>query len=131
MMQVNFWAVVVAAASAFLLGGLWYSPALFGTAWKREAGMAEKGEGGHPAKVFGVSLVFAMAAALAYALLMPPPAGAASALLQGLAVGAGIAATSFGINYQFASRSNTLWLIDGGYHTVQFGIYGLVIGLWR
>ena len=24
-----------------------------------------------------------------------------------------------------------LWLIDGGYHTVQFGLYGLILGLWR
>ena len=40
-------------------------------------------------------------------------------------------AASFGINYQFANRSALMWLIDGGYHTVQFGIYGLILGLWR
>ena len=53
------------------------------------------------------------------------------ALCQGLLVGAGFVAMSFGINYQFANRSTTLWLIDGGYHTVQFAIYGLILGLWR
>jgi hypothetical protein len=42
------------------------------------------------------------------------------------AVGAGIAATSFGINYQFAGRSFKLFLIDGGYHTVQFALYGAI-----
>ena len=40
-------------------------------------------------------------------------------------------AASFGINYQFANRSLTLWLIDGGYHTVQFLLFGLVLGLWH
>jgi hypothetical protein len=27
-------------------------------------------------------------------------------------------------------RSLKLWLIDGGYHTVQFILFGLVLGLW-
>ncbi|MES2018340.1 MAG: DUF1761 domain-containing protein [Pseudomonadota bacterium] len=34
-----------------------------------------------------------------------------------------------GINYQFANRSIKLWLIDGGYHAVQFVLFGLVFGL--
>jgi len=36
-MAINLISVVVAATSAFLLGGLWYSPVLFGPAWQREA----------------------------------------------------------------------------------------------
>jgi hypothetical protein len=62
---------------------------------------------------------------------MPPAAGAVQALVQGVAVGLGLVAASFGINYQFANRSTLLLLIDGGYHTVQFALYGLILGLWR
>lgn len=131
MSEINLFAVAVAAVSSFLLGGLWYSPALFGSTWQREAGDSRKPGEGHPAKVFGVSLVFAFLAALTYALLIPAAASALHALAQGLAVGAGAVAASFGINYQFANRSTKLWLIDGGYHSAQFGIYGVVIGLWR
>jgi hypothetical protein len=40
-------------------------------------------------------------------------------------------AIAAGINYQFAQRSLRLWLIDGGYHLVQFLLFGLVLGLWR
>jgi hypothetical protein len=40
-------------------------------------------------------------------------------------------ATSFGVNYAFANRGIKLWRIDGGYHTVQFGLIGLVLGLWH
>ena len=36
----NVWAVLVAALSAFLIGGLWFSPVLFGSAWKRANGFA-------------------------------------------------------------------------------------------
>ena len=31
----NTWAILVAALSSFLIGGLWYSPMLFVSAWKR------------------------------------------------------------------------------------------------
>ena len=81
--------------------------------------------------MFGLSFAFALVAALAYAWLVPAPATPVEALVQGLVVGAGIVAASFGINYQFAGHSTTLWAIDGGYHTVQFVLYGLIIGLWR
>lgn len=131
MQQMNVIAVLVAAASSFLLGGLWYSKVLFGPRWQREAGDTRKPGDAHPARVFGLSFVFALIAACAYALLVPPAATAAAALTQGLLVGAGVVAASFGINYQFANRSTVLWLIDGGYHTVQFAIYGLILGLWR
>ncbi len=131
MSQINFLAVIVAAVSSFLLGGLWYSPILFGKVWQREAGDPRKPGDGHPAKIFGASLLFALLAALVYAWLIPAAADPVQAVAQGLAVGAGVVAASFGINYQFANRSGTLLLIDGGYHTLQFGIYGLILGLWR
>ena len=34
--QINHLAVLVAALSTFLLGGLWWSPVLFEKAWKQE-----------------------------------------------------------------------------------------------
>ena len=130
MQTINWLAVLAAAVSIFVLGGLWYS-ALFGKAWQRLSGAPPKEQGGHPAKVFGLAFVFGLIAAIVYAWVMPPAADAVSALKQGLLVGFGFAATSFGINYQFAQRSFTLWLIDGGYHTVQFVLFGLVFGLWH
>ncbi|MEO8313705.1 MAG: DUF1761 domain-containing protein [Pseudomonadota bacterium] len=127
----NILAVLTASVSSFLLGGVWYSRMLFGAAWQRAAGDTGKPGEGHPVKVFGFSFAFALVAALAYSILMPAASSAVAAILQGVLVGAGFVAASFGINYQFASRSTMMWLIDGGYHTVQFGIYGFVIGLWR
>jgi hypothetical protein len=128
--QVNVIAVLVAALSSFLLGGLWYSKVLFGPRWQREAGDTRPGQA-HPAKVFGLSFLFALVAAFAYALLIPPAPDAGRAVAQGLGVGAGVVAASFGINYQFANRSTVMWLIDGGYHSTQFALYGLILGLWR
>jgi len=131
MPHVNMLAVLVAALSSFLLGGLWYSKLLFGPAWQRAAGDDRDPGQGHPAKVFGLSFGFALVAAFAYALLIPAASSATAALTQGLLTGAGLVAASFGINYQFANRKGVLWLIDGGYHTMQFAIYGVILGLWR
>ena len=48
--NINWLAVLVAALSTFILGGLWYGP-LFGRTWMRASGMTEErvnGAGSHP-----------------------------------------------------------------------------------
>ena len=42
MPDVNYLAVALAALSAFVLGGLWYSPLLFAKAWVRLNGFNEE-----------------------------------------------------------------------------------------
>ena len=143
MFDVNLAAVATAAVSSFLLGGLWYSPGLFGTSWGKASGLLD--DAGkliepdpakapchpHPARVFAVSLVFSFIAAAAFAWWLGPAPALSDALVRGVVVGACFVAASFGINYQFANRRPALWLIDGGYHTAQFALFGLVLGLWH
>jgi len=131
MLGINIWAALVAAASSFLLGGLWYSPALFGPAWNRAEGRSGNPKPGHPARVFGASFILAVIAAITFAWLLGPRPPLGFALCRGLGVGLGAVAASFGINYSFAGRNPMLWLIDGGYHAVQFTIFGLILGLWH
>ena len=125
----NIPAVLVAAVSSFLLGGLWYSPALFGRLWNAENGGVK--QSGHPAKVFGVAFLFSLAAAPCFAVWLGSAPSLEVALKAGALAGLGFVAASFGINYQFAQRSFKLWLIDGGYHAVQFVLFGLILGLWH
>ncbi len=121
-------AILIAAVSSFMVGGLWYSKALFGATWTAENG-GGMNKDGHPAKVFGISFAFSLVAAVAFSMLVGPVPSLEAALKLGLLAGVGLVATSFGINYQFAQRSAKLWLIDGGYHIVQFALFGLVFGL--
>ena len=132
MSQVNYLAVIAAALSSFLVGGLWYSKMLFGEIWNRENGSGSKaGQGGHPAKVFGVSFVFSLIAAFAFACWLGQNASLQDSVVKGLLAGFGMVAASFGINYQFANRTMLLWLVDAGYHTVQFVLFGVILGLWH
>jgi hypothetical protein len=132
----NHLAILVCAVSVFLLGAPWYSPALFGKAWGRANGISldpkERKGSKHPLRVFGVAFVMAWIAAYAFAILVGHHAHPVHYWLHhGFVCGFGVAATSFAINYQFADRSVILLLIDGGYHIVQFVLYGLILGLWQ
>jgi hypothetical protein len=136
-MEFNVLAAVVAGVlSLFVLGGLWYSPACFGRAWARAAGMPfpetpdGKKEGKHPGKVFALSAAYALLAALVFAWWLGPNPPLAAAVKAGGVVGIFVA-TCFGINYAFANRSALMWAIDAGYHVVQFLLFGLILGLWH
>ncbi len=129
---INWLAVVAAAVSAFVLGGLWYSPALFAKPFMREAELTDADLAkGSPAIIFGVSFVLALIAAAVFAMFLGPAPSLGFALGAGFAAGAGWVATSFGINYLFERRSLTLFAINAGYHTVQFTLMGLILGLWH
>jgi hypothetical protein len=123
-------AVVVAAASAFALGGVWYGP-LFKHAWCKAAGVDPDKRAGHPARVFGVAFAFSLVAAAVFGWFLGPSPDVYFSVGMGVMVGLGYVGTSFGINYQFAGRPFKLWAIDAGYHTLQFALYGLVFGLWH
>ena len=132
MPEINWLAAIVAAVLSFVLGGLWYSPALFGKAWQRETGLTdEQLKGGNPAKIFGGSLVLAIAAACMFAMFLGPNPALGFATGAGVAAGLFWVASSFGINYLFERKSLALFLINGGYHTVQFTMFGVVLGLWH
>jgi Protein of unknown function (DUF1761) len=132
MPEVNWLAVIAAAVSSFVVGGLWYSPALFGKAWQKEAGLTdEQLKAGNPAKIFGGSLVLSLIAAAVFAMFLGPKPELGFAFGAGLSAGLCWVAASFGINYLFEHRSLKLFLINGGYHTVQFTVIGVVLGLWH
>jgi len=128
---INWLAVLAAAVSAFMLGGLWYGP-LFKAAWCRENGIdPDAPSKTHPGIVFGIAFIAALVAAAAFAIILGTDPPLFIALHAGFLTGVAYVAMSFGINYAFAGRSVKLWLIDAGYHTLQFTLYGLILGLWH
>jgi len=130
--EVNYIAVLAAAVSAFALGGLWYSPALFAKKWMAYTGN-ECAEGekpkGNMGVIFGGAFLLSVIAAYLFALIVPFDPDWRSGALAGAITGVGFAATSFGISYLFEQRPLGLWLINGGYHVLQFTLYGIVLGL--
>ena len=130
MPEINWLAVLVAAVASFLLGAVWYSNALFGKVWQREAGVSdEKLKQGNMAKIFGLTLILAFLAAWNVANFLGPRPSVLFGTLVGASAGLLWVASSFGIQYLFERKSFKLFLINGGYHTFQFAIIGLVLAL--
>lgn len=130
-MEINWLAVFAAAASSFVLGGLWYG-ALFGNAWLKAAGLTrEQAMAGNKALIFGGSFVLALIASATFALFLGSQVNAMTGALYGLCAGLSWVAASYGISYLFEMRPLSLWLINGGYHTIQFTLIGLILGAWH
>lgn len=133
MPHINWLAVVAAAISTFVLGGLWYSPALFGRAWMsvNNLGKTELAKS-NMGKIFGLSFVIAlvMASNLA-AFLAEPRTNASWGAAAGFLAGFGWVALGIATIALFERRSFKYVLINGGYMTVSFVVMGVIIGAWR
>src|SRR5471032_2750962 len=131
MPHVNWLAVIAAAALSFLIGGIWYS-ALFAKAWQAAAGLSDADvAGGNKALIFGGAFVLALVEAAVFAMFLGPNPSPMLGVGAGFAAGLCWVTASFGINYLFERRSLKLFLINGGYNTLQFTAIGAVLGYWH
>jgi hypothetical protein len=132
MPQVNLIAVLVCAVSSLVLGGIWYSPVLFAKPWQAAAGLSdEQARSGNIALIFGGAFLLSLVAAYVFGMFLGPTMPLAGAVGAGLAAGLCWVAAAFAINYLFERRPLKLWAINGGYHTLQFTLFGLILGIIR
>jgi hypothetical protein len=128
----NLWAVLAAGAASLVLGGLWYSPVLFGNAWMRASGVTEaQARSANMAKVMGSAFLLSLVGAAVFALFLGPAPALGFAVGAGFSAGLCWVAGSFGINYLFEQRPLSLFFINGGYHTLQYTLIGVILGSWH
>ena len=130
MPAVNWLAVIAAALSMFVIGGLWYGP-LFAKPWQKAAGLSDDQlKAGNMPLIFGAAFVLSllMAANLAF-FVNGLPLG--TTVLYALAAGLGWAAFGLSTVALFERRPLSYHLINGGYLTISFVVMGLILGLWR
>jgi hypothetical protein len=131
-MELNYWAVLLASLSTFLLGGIWYSPAVFGKAWMRENGFTEEGmKNSNMVKIFGLALILALISAVNLAMFLGSEKDVVMGAVWGFAAGFGWVATFVGTHYLFERKSFTLFLINAGYSVVALTIMGVIIVLFN
>ena len=132
MEAINYLAVLAAAISTFVIGGLWYSPVLFHGPWMTANGFTEadvnKGSAG---AIFGLAFLFALVMAFNLAMFLNDPGttvgwGAAAGALAAVWVVLGIATIAL-----FERRPWTYTAINGGYWLVAFVVMGTILGAWR
>ena len=131
--SINYLAVVVAALATFILGGLWYSPMLFGKAWMRVNNFTEEDlQTFSKARMFGWSFVFSLIMALNLAMFLAgPTTNTTWGMTAGALAGFGWVAMAIAIVGLFENKSWAYIWINGGYMTLAFVIMGAIIGAWR
>lgn len=129
MPEISWLAVALCGVATLVIGGVWYSPLLFAKAWQREAGLSDETlRSGNVAMRFGATFLIGIVAGAAFAMFIGNAMTVGQATAAGACAGIAWVAASFGINYLFEHRSLKLWLINGGYHALQFTAFGAIIG---
>jgi len=130
--SLNVFAVLVAALVSTMLGGLWYSPVLFGPAWLAEIGKSADDLGPAGAAIAG-SAFSCLVAATAVDLLCAATgtAGLIPGATLGLVLGLGIVAMTMLSDALFSGWSPKLYLIQLGYRATYLVIMGAICGVWR
>ncbi len=128
----NWWAIIVAAVSAFLAGWVWFSPMLFEHRWMKVSGMSpEKVKNANMGKTFGGAFFLTLLASINLGMFLGPQSTLAFGIAAGAAAGIGWIAPAIGVVYLFEQRPLAQWFINAGYWVVTFVIMGAIIGAWH
>lgn len=133
--QINWLAVLVAAAAYFILGAIWYSKALFAPSWARLVGIdmnnPNKGKsiGGMMLTSFLLIVIIVIGQELLADRLWLT--GWASGIKLGLITGLCFSTTAVSISFIYESRPTALYFIDCGYHVVGQLASAIILVMWR
>jgi len=132
----NYLAVLVTAIVIFMLGGLWYSKALFANQWVALQGKTAEeiqASGAKPSpamfvQVFICGLIIAYVVAVIenHFVNLSIARGAMIGVLVWLVAGATSYATSL-----FSNERRGLWVINSGYNLVSLLLAGIILAVWR
>jgi len=131
--DVNYWAVLVAAAFNMALGAFWYSPNGFGKQWSKLTGvsnddMKARGNTGMALSLAGALI---MAFVLAHFVRYAGSVSFADGLVNGFWLWTAFIAVTMAGMYVFEGRSWKLWQINAGYYLVVLLVTGGLLAAWR
>lgn len=132
-MEINYWAVIVAALSGFAVGALWYGP-LLGRQWMTASGVTEADvkDTNFP-KLYGIT--FLMSLVSAYVLAHVVSQFDATTVKAGAEAGfwlwLGFIVTVQMTDALFNRGSMRLVSIDAGYRLIWLVVMGVILAVWR
>ena len=159
-MEINIYALIVAAFALLFIGAIWYHPKTLGTSWMHASGLTEeKLKGANMFIIFGLVLIFGFSMAFILQFLVIHQWGALSATgglpelakpsyqafmddygtayrtfkhgaLHGCITGVMFALPLLGINALFERKGWKYILINGGYWIVTLTVMGGIVCGW-
>lgn len=130
--DINIWAVLVAAAFNMVVGMFWYSKQLFGKEWAKLSGrkLEEMSGGGTGYAVATVGALL-QAYILAHFVTYTGSTNFWEGLVTGFWLWLGFVAVVIATNLVFEGRSWALWKINAGYFLAVLLINGGLLAAWR
>jgi Protein of unknown function (DUF1761) len=128
----NYWAVVMAAVAAWMVGALWYSA--LAKPWSAASGVTPRMEESIGSPRAFLPFVIAFLAALVMAWVLAGIMGhlgrpmIKNGVISGAFCWLGFTIPAIVVNYTFGQRRPMLILIDGGYWLVALIVMGAIIG---
>lgn len=133
MFEVNYLAVAVMAVVVYVLGALWYSPMLFGTAWMKYTGTKESDMEGSNMPLlyfFGFLGTLVMVYVLAYFIDFAGATTWQEGFEPAFWLWLGFTATVHWSQWVWSNKSFNLFLINGGHTLVSMLLAGAVLAVW-
>lgn len=130
--QINFWAVLVAAILSMALALLWFSPRLFGKIWMKEIDATEESAKNINIKYL-LSFVTTIISAyiLAYAMILSDSVTVYEGAEIGFYVWLGFVATTTFSTVLWERRPIILYFIDNIYRLISLILMGGILSVWR
>jgi hypothetical protein len=130
---INLLVVFAATVAGNLLGGLWYSPLVFGKPWARANNLNlgnYAGDRNIPG-IFISSFILQLVAASMIAALLGPNSTGVEGMQLGSLIAVAFVFTAMGMTNLFERRPIHLILINSSYHIASFTLMGFIIGTWN
>lgn len=139
MIPINYWAVLVAAASSIVLGFLWYGP-FFGKPWMKLMGFTKESmdaankkgmEKAYALMVIGSLLMaYVMAHAIVFGIAYTGITGASGGMTGAFYYWIGFAVPLLMDNQLWEGKPWKLFWINASYRLVSFLVMGAILGFW-
>ncbi|MFA6914889.1 MAG: DUF1761 domain-containing protein [Parachlamydiales bacterium] len=129
---INYWAVIVAAIVFFLLGALWFSPALFGYPWMKCCNIKEEDikSCGGLSYLWGFLVSFLYVLALAYFIKQTNAHTLGEGACLAFWAWLGFVATTLAGSVIWERKPCGWWAITSGYYLVGLLISSVILILW-
>lgn len=132
--QINWVAAFVALVASMVLAKTWFTPATFGTAWRRYTGITpadskKAGKGPIILTLFAnILTVVSLAAAISICSIFFQNDSVLLALAVGVVAWLAFSATTLATHNAFEQKPRRLTLINNGYQLALFVIVSAIIG---
>ena len=135
LIDVNYWAVVLATVSTMIVGSIWYTPKVFGNYWMRVAKVdntSDRGAVGPILTTLIVSFISAWVLAITTQVAWIALDGnyLLMAITTGLMLWAGFTAARFITHDVFEGRPAGLTILNIAHELVTVLVMALIIGAW-